>query len=73
MMVYTLLSLLIVCAILLIDRRKLKQYKSKRENVVYFGFFTVGVVLLVMKGMGAPIPTPLNWISYVLKPLTGFM
>ncbi|MFC0187211.1 hypothetical protein ACFFJY_02880 [Fictibacillus aquaticus] len=70
---YTLITLLIAGLVLLIDRRKLKQYKRKRENRVYFSIFMIGLVMLLIKSAGIEMPSPLNGISYVLKPLTKMM
>jgi hypothetical protein len=72
-MVYTIISLLIVSVILAIDARKLKKYKQsrKREVWVYFGILGFGFALLIIHSSGKTIPTPLTWISALLKPLTN--
>ncbi|MFE1245241.1 hypothetical protein ACFW35_14015 [Fictibacillus sp. NPDC058756] len=69
-MVYTIISFLIIGAILLIDKRKLKKYKNSRKDLwVYFGILGFGSVLLLIHSSGRTLPTPLYWISAVLKPI----
>ncbi|OOE12637.1 hypothetical protein UN64_11250 [Fictibacillus arsenicus] len=68
-MVYTIISLLIIGAILLIDKRKLKKYKNSKDLWVYFGILGLGFVLLLIHSSGRTLPTPLYWISAVLKPI----
>ncbi|ANX11501.1 hypothetical protein ABE41_005735 [Fictibacillus arsenicus] len=69
-MVYTIISLLIIGAILLIDKPKLKKYKNSRKDLwVYFGILGFGSILLLIHGSGRTLPTPLYWISAVLKPI----
>lgn len=71
-MVYTIISLLITGVILLIDGPILKKYeKSKKKDVwVYLGIFGLGFTLLLIHSSGKTIPTPLEWISVLLNPLT---
>lgn len=73
-MVGIILSLLSICLILLIDRRKLKKYHkdNKREVWVYFCLLGVSTALLLLHSSGKSIPTPLTWISALLKPLVPY-
>jgi hypothetical protein len=68
--VYTTISLMIIGAILLIDKRKLKKYKQSRKDMwVYFGILGFGSSLLLFHSSGRTLPTPLIWIEALLKPI----
>jgi hypothetical protein len=71
-MVYTLIPIVIIGVILLIDGRKIKKYRQSRKKDVWVYFCILGLsfILLLIHSSGKAIPTPLDWITALLKPLT---
>jgi hypothetical protein len=64
--------MLIAAAILFIDGPTLIKIKNsnKKELWIYLGLISFGFILLIIQILGKTIPTPLEWISFLLRPMT---
>ncbi|KGM44795.1 hypothetical protein P9D43_11340 [Neobacillus niacini] len=61
--------LLIAAAILWKEVPPLLEKKDKKELVVFSILLTIGVGLSMALGLGKPIPNPLDFLTFVFKPI----
>jgi len=65
--------LIIAAVILLMEVPPLLENKLKRELVVFSILLAIGVGLSITLGFGKTIPTPLELLTFFLKPLNNML
>ncbi|MDR7071570.1 hypothetical protein J2X07_000545 [Fictibacillus barbaricus] len=72
MMFKFMFPMLIAAAIFFIDGPTLIKIKksNKKDLWIYLGLISFGFILLIIQILGKTIPTPLEWISFLLRPMT---
>lgn len=65
------IGILIIAAVMVISEvPPLVEQKQKKEVIIYSILLFLGIVLSILVALGVTVPNPLDFISYVLKPLT---
>lgn len=65
--------LLIAVAFVLIEVPPLLEKKLKKELLFFFLFLVVGVGMSMTLAFGKTIPTPLELLTYIFKPLNDII
>jgi len=68
-MVKSLGIVLIAALILWIEVPTLLKKKQKKELIIFSIFLAFGVTLCIMLGFGIAIPNPLEFLTFIFKPL----
>ncbi|WP_419962287.1 hypothetical protein [Psychrobacillus sp. BM2] len=65
------IGILIIAAVMVISEvPPLVEQKQKKEVIIFSILLFLGIVLSILVALGVTVPNPLDFISYVLKPLT---
>lgn len=65
------IGILIIAAVMVISEvPPLVEQKQKKEVIIYSILLFLGIALSILVALGVTVPNPLDFISYVLKPLT---
>lgn len=72
-MIKSLAIVLVASVIFLIEVPSLVKKKQKKEIVVYSILLLIGVGLNITYAIGKTIPNPLDFITFMLKPLSDFI
>lgn len=72
-MIKSLAIVLVAGVIFLIKVPPLVKKKQKKEIVVFSSLLIIGVGLSITYAIGKTIPNPLDFITFMLKPLSDFI
>ena len=69
-MIKSLAILLVAGAIVLFEVPPLVKKKEKKELLVFTILLMIGVVLSIVFALGKPIPNPMDFITFIFRPLS---
>ncbi|SES10960.1 hypothetical protein [Psychrobacillus sp. OK032] len=69
-MLKTLGILFVAAIIVILELPHLLQKKLIKEVVIFSILLAFGVILSILLALGVKVPNPMDFITYVLKPLT---
>lgn len=65
------IGILIIAAVMVFSEvPPLVEQKQKKEVIIFSILLFLGIVLSILVALDVTVPNPLDFISYVLKPLT---
>lgn len=62
--------LLIITVMVILEVPQLLEKKLIKELLIFFIFLVFGTVLSILLALGVAVPNPIDFLNYVLKPLT---
>ena len=69
--VITGVALILLC--LFVDLKMLKREKNLKAWLTYWSIAGIGIVLYVLYSWAFAIPSPLNYVTNWLQPITGWL
>jgi len=72
-MIKSLGILLVAGAIIMLEVPPLLKKKEKKELTIFTILLTFGNVLSILYALGKQIPNPLDFLTFILKPLSEFI
>lgn len=72
-MIKSLAILIIAGGIVMLEVPALLKKKEKKELTIFTILLTFGIVLSILFALGKHIPNPLDFITFILKPLSDLI